>query len=55
MSNIGGLVHSDVGQHGLALSRRRAAAEWVIRHLWGAGLAFSIVFWGIVATMLLTR
>jgi hypothetical protein len=55
MSIVGGLIQTEVELRGFVAARRHATAEWIVRHLWGAGLAFSIVVWGVLATLLLVR
>jgi hypothetical protein len=55
MSITGGLIHAEVELRDFVAARRHATADWIVRHLWGAGLAFSIVVWGILATVILVR
>jgi hypothetical protein len=55
MSIVGGLIHSEVELRGFVAARRHAAAEWIVHHFWGAGLAFSIVVWGMLASLFLIR
>ena len=55
MSILSVFVHSDGDTRHSIAARRHHAGEWIVRHAWGAGLAFSILVWGVLATVLLVH